>query len=183
MWSYNIHARAAGNVGPGQCTVSGLCLLSYRHMLPVLQSYNYPHFCGVNQGGAQPPAREKNVIMIQAQQRAPALHMLGPGPHPLLCAARVCCRVIAVPGCGGRPHLFLLDTVSYVTPPQHQHPAATLAKVSTLFLYLLLWRGCDGGGDGAGAAFLGYPPHSPVTIIEFVEPLPLSAQLSLHSIT
>ena len=121
--------------------------------------------------------------MIQAQQRAPALHMLA--PHPLLCAARVCCRVIAVPGCGGRPHLFLLDTVSYVTPPQHQQPAATLAlaKVSTLFLYLLLWRGCDGGGDGAGAAFLGYPPHSPVTIIEFVEPLPLSAQLSLHSIT
>ena len=59
--------------------MSGLCLLlSYRHMLPVLQSYNYPHFCGVNQGGAQPPAREKNVIMIQAQQRAPALHMLAP---------------------------------------------------------------------------------------------------------
>ena len=123
MRSYNIHARAAGNVGPGQCTVSGLCLLlSYRHMLPVLQSYNYPHFCGVNQGGAQPPATEKNVIMIQAQHRAPALHMLAPGPHPLLCAARVC-RVIAVPGCGGRPHLFLLDTVSYVTPHQHQHPA------------------------------------------------------------
>ena len=101
--------------------MSGLCLLlSYRHMLPVLQSYNYPHFCGVNQGGAQPPAREKNVIMIQAQHRAPALHMLA--PHPLVCAARVCCRVIAVPGCGGRPHLFLLDTVSYVTPPQHQQP-------------------------------------------------------------
>ena len=122
--------------------------------------------------------------MIQAQHRAPALHMLGPCLGPLLCAARVC-RVIAVPGCGGRPHLFLLDTVSYVTPPQHQHLAATLAlaKVSTLFLYLLLWRGCDGGGDGAGAAFLGYPPHSPVTIIEFVEPLPLSAQLSLQSIT
>ena len=181
MWSYNIHASVLGWCGPGQCTVSGLCLLlSYRHMLPVLQSYNYPHFCGVNQGGAQPPAREKNVIMIQAQHRAPALHMLA--PHPLLCAARVC-RVIAVPGCGGRPHLFLLDTVSYVTPPQQPAPSTTLAKVSTLFLYLLLWRGCDGGGDGAGAAFLGYPPHSPVTIIEFVEPLPLSAQLSLQSIT
>ena len=118
--------------------MSGLCLLlSYRHMLPVLQSYNYPHFCGVNQGGAQPPAREKNVIMIQAQQRAPALHMLA--PHPL-CAARVCCRVIAR-GCGGRPHLFLLDTVSYVTPHPSLAPSTTLAKVSTLFLYLLLWRG------------------------------------------
>ena len=154
VWSYNIHARAAGNVGPGQCTVSGLCLLlSYRHMLPVLQSYNYPHFCGVNQGGAQPPAREKNVIMIQAQQRAPALHMLA--PHPLLCAARVCCRVIAVPGCGGRPHLFLLDTVSYVTPHQHQQPPWPWPRCPPCFCIC-----CCGEGEGVMVAEMVRAQHS-----------------------
>ena len=40
----------------------------------------------------------------------------------------------------GGTHLFLLDTVSYVTP-QHLALAATLAKVATLFLSVLLWRG------------------------------------------